>query len=424
MINKKKLRMSVLSPYIIIILAFYSGYKLEEAFMIIYLGYYLVKEKVLNLRIDYKILAIIIVISLISVLKASLNYYPLGRTFEQIILLSVMFLGYSHLFKRIGIKKIVNIYLNISYYISLLGLFQFLIFFFLRIDIIPHPITSSIHGAVQIFPGIIRTRSIGFEPGVMAQILVPAMCLSMSNFYKTSSKIRRKKYLVIILMFILTFSSGAYIAIPFYFIIKEIKRIKPLKIIKSVFIILILGVLTKNIWYSKFNETLVGLSGLKTGIFRDLNASSFSTLTNLYVALNNKNLFFGTGLGTHPYSYFENFKDRPYIPVYHFYGLNAPEAYSVFTRSLSEIGLVFVILFVVGLVYKFNKNRDYVGEINAAALTGVISFFIRGGLYTRFGTTLIILMYFYSGRGYNEKRFKNRFLKRNRNSVSCTRASQ
>lgn len=422
-INKKKLKMDVLSPYIIIILAFHSGYKLEEFFMIFYLGYYMIREKILGIKISYKILYLLLFVSFISILKAKLNNYPLGRTIEQIILLLIMFLGYSHLFKKHGVKKIADIYMNISYYVCLLGIIQFIVFFLTRIDIIPHPITSSIHGVVQIFPGVIRIRSIGFEPGIIAQTLVPAMCLSITGFLRTKSKIRKRRYFIIILMFLLTFSSGAYIAIPFYFIFKEIKRKNPIKIFNSIFFISSLAILTKNIWSEKIFETFKALSGLKTGVFRDINASSFSTLTNLYVALNNKNLLFGTGLGTHPYSYFENLKNRSYIPVYHFYGLNAPEAYSIFTRSLSELGLIFVVFFIGLLIYSFNKKQNYVGEINAAALTGIMSFFIRGGLYTRFGTALVILMYFYSGRRIYEKRFKNRLSKRDRNYFSSIGSS-
>lgn len=423
-IEKRKLKMDILSPYIIIILAFHSGYKLEEIFMVFYLGYYLLREKIFNIKISCKILYILMFISLISILKAKLNNYPIGRTIEQIILLLVMFLGYSHLFKKCGVKKITNIYMNISYYICLLGLAQFIIFYLIRIDIVPHPLTSSPHKIGQLFSGIIRTRSIGYEAGIIAQTLVPAVCISISGILKTKSKERRKRYLTIILMFLLTFSSGAYVAVPFYFIIKEIKRKNPIKIFNSIFFVMIAALLTKNIWSGKVFETLKALSGLQTGIFKDINASSFSTLSNLYVALNNKNIFFGTGLGTHPYSYFENFKDRPYIPVYHFYGLNAPEAYSVFTRSLSELGLIFVIFFIIIMIYSFNKKQNYIGEINAAALTGIISFFIRGGLYTRFGTALIILLYFYSGRGMYGERFKNRLFKRSRNRPSSIRSPQ
>ncbi|MGL5964425.1 MAG: hypothetical protein ACRCZ2_08540 [Fusobacteriaceae bacterium] len=424
MLNKKKLKFNVYAPYVIIILGFHSGYKLEEIFMLFYLSYYILKENLLELKIDYKILGIILFVSIISILKATLNNYPLSRTFEQIVLLLVMFLGYSHFFKKNGIKKMTSIYLDISYWVSILGILQFIIFYLVRIDIIPHPLTSSVNVIGQRFPGIIRARSIGFEAGIIAQTLIPATCLSITGFFKTKSKKRKKRYFTIFIMFILTLSSGGYVALPFYFIIKELKRKNPLKTLNSVLFISLLGILTKNIWYEKIFETFGAISGLKTGIFKDINASSFSTLSNLYIALNNKNLYFGTGLGTHPYSYFENFKDRPYIPIYHFYGLNAPEAYSIFTRSLSEMGLIFVILFITGLGYKFNKRQNYLGEINAAALTGIISFFIRGGLYTRFGTTLIILMYFYSGRGNNAKRFKNRFFKRNRNISSSIGSSQ
>ncbi|ERT67814.1 hypothetical protein HMPREF0202_02269, partial [Cetobacterium somerae ATCC BAA-474] len=337
------------------------------------------------------IIGIISVVGSISLIQSYKNNYPVDRVLDQLLVIVVMFIGYDLLFKKYGYKKLFSIYLKVSYFICLLGILQFLVFIFLKIDILKYPIGSSYKALPMLKYGIPRIRSVAYEPGWLAQTLVPAVIYSL-EVLKISRKLQ-KKYLVIIFVFFMTMSTGALISIPLYFILVKFKNRK--EIMSSIFTVIILGWLTKDAWINKVIDTLSSLKKLQTGVFHDINASSFAILSNLYVALNNKNLFFGVGLGNHPYSYFRNFIDKK-IGVYHFYGLNAMDAYSLLTRIISELGIVWTLLFIISLIMNINLKNNIKSIINIGAFLGIFSFLIRGGLYTKFGTTFILLLFYYT----------------------------
>ncbi|MGL4998948.1 MAG: hypothetical protein ACRC5T_08290 [Cetobacterium sp.] len=389
-------RLKKLWPIIFIFFIYYTAFqtiKLEEVSMILYIIYCLVNEKIIKFKVNVKLVIILIVVSIVSIIQANLNDFLTSRVFEQIIIIWVMFIGYSKLFEKYGYLKLFKRYMSITYFISIMGIIQFIVFFLVKKDIFPYPIGSNINGLPVIANRIIRIRSIAFEPGWLAQTMLPGVLFSIESLIK--NKKFNLKFFTIILVFAFTLSSGAFIVVPIYFVITRLKKANMKKMITIFPLVIISILLTKPIWYEKYTETLKGLSGLKTGFFKDINASSFATLSNLYVGLNNNNLLLGTGLGTHTYSYFKNFKNY-HAGVYHFYGLNSKDAYSLFTRSLSEMGLIFILLFTVVLILKINKNKDIKAIINNCFFVGIISFFLRGGLYTRFGTSFIIMMFFYT----------------------------
>lgn len=391
-------------PYIILYLIYYplGKYKLEEIVMSLFVIYYLYKNKFFLVRVNKILVSILLCLSGISIVKAFNNNYFLDRTLEQIILFFIMFLGYDFLFKEYGSKKLFKIYLRITYFVSLIGLLQFIIYLIIQKDFLIYPLVCT-DRALPILAGrIIRIRSVAFEPGWLAQTMLPGVIYCIEKILKYKKIL--KKEMIIILTFLLTFSSGAYVGLFIYFLITRGSNLKKgIKILPGV----LLGIiLTKNIWFEKVNETVGRLTQLKTGIFNNMNASTYAILTNLYVALNNNNLLLGTGFGTHPYSYFRNLKNYKNIPIYNFYGLNAMDAYSLLTRALSEMGLVIVIIFIYFLFIKYNNSKNLRGLINRCCLGGICSFMIRGGLYTRFGTAFIIIMYFYTGR--KKKKYKRR----------------
>ncbi|WP_403559078.1 hypothetical protein ACIE8Z_03480 (plasmid) [Cetobacterium somerae ATCC BAA-474] len=380
-------------PYILIYMCYYTNLpvKLEELTMIIFITWYILEKKFFELKLNLNIIGIISVVGSISLIQSYKNNYPVDRVLDQLLVIVVMFIGYDLLFKKYGYKKLFSIYLKVSYFICLLGILQFLVFIFLKIDILKYPIGSSYKALPMLKYGIPRIRSVAYEPGWLAQTLVPAVIYSL-EVLKISRKLQ-KKYLVIIFVFFMTMSTGALISIPLYFILVKFKNRK--EIMSSIFTVIILGWLTKDAWINKVIDTLSSLKKLQTGVFHDINASSFAILSNLYVALNNKNLFFGVGLGNHPYSYFRNFIDKK-IGVYHFYGLNAMDAYSLLTRIISELGIVWTLLFIISLIMNINLKNNIKSIINIGAFLGIFSFLIRGGLYTKFGTTFILLLFYYT----------------------------
>lgn len=390
-------------PYILIYMCYYTNLpiKLEEILMIIFIIFYILKKNFFYLYLNLKIVGLIGIIGSISLVQSYKNNYPVDRVLEQILIIAVMFIGYDLLFKKYGYKKLFSIYLKVSYFVCLLGILQLLIFIVLKIDILKYPIGCSSKALPMLKYGIPRIRSIAYEPGWLAQTLIPAVIYSFEILKK--SKRIQKKYLLIIIVFFMTMSSGALVAIPLYFILVKLKNRKGIPL--SIFSVIILGWLTKNIWMNKVMDTFLSLKKLEIGVFHNINASSFAILSNLYVALNNKNIFLGVGLGNHPYSYFRNFVNKK-IGIYHFYGLNAMDAYSLLIRMVSELGIIWVILFIISLIININLKNNIKSIINLGAFLGVFSFLIRGGLYTKFGTTFIILLFYYTGK----QRARNRVI--------------
>lgn len=394
-------------PYILIYMCYYTNLpiKLEELTMILFIAWYILEKKIFELKLNLNIIGIISIIGSISLIQSYKNNFPIDRVLDQLVIISVMFIGYDLLFKKYGYKKLFRIYLKISYFICVLALIQFIVYFFLKIDILSYPIGCNSRPLPTITSNIARVRSIAYEPGWFSQTLIPAVLYSFEVLIK--SKRAQKKYILIIVVFFMTMSTGSIVVIPIYFIITRLKNIK--QILITLPFIITVGYLTKEIWYGRVQDTLMNLKNLKTGIFFGINASSFAILSNLYVALNNNNLLLGVGLGNHPYSYFENFINRK-AGVYYFYGLNSKDAYSLLTRTISELGILFTIIILIFFIVNINLKNNIESIINISAFCGIISFLIRGGLYTRFGTTFIIMLFFYTGKiaRRNRKIYRNK----------------
>ncbi|MGL5965537.1 MAG: hypothetical protein ACRCZ2_14260 [Fusobacteriaceae bacterium] len=387
-------------PYVLIYMCYYTNLpiKLEELAMIGFI-IWSVLEKKIELKFNLKTIIAIGILGSISLIQSYRNNFSIDRVLEQILIISVMFIGYDLLFMKYGYKKLFKVYLKISYFICLLGILQFIIYLFLKIDILKFPLGCNIRLLTSVPNEIPRIRSIAYEPGWFSQTLIPAVIYSVEVLIR--SKRFQKKYIIIIFAFAIARSSGAMIVIPLYFLLKKMNKIKSL-IIVSIILPLIIY-LTKNIWYGRVVDTISSLKKLDTGIFYGINASSFAILSNLYVALNNNSILFGVGLGNHPYSYFRNFIDRK-IGVYHFYGLNSMDAYSLLSRMISEIGIIFSIFAILILIMNLDLKNNIKSTINVGAFLAIISFLIRGGLYTRFGTAFIIMLFFYTGKNARTRR--------------------
>lgn len=385
-----KYKINIYFVYTLIYMCYYTNLpiKLEEITMCLFLIWSILNKKIFRIKFNLKMVFVIIILGTLSLIQGYKNDYPINRILEQVSIILVMYLGYDQLFKKYGYKNLFYIYFRITYFVCLLGLVQFIFYFIFKVDIFSYPVGSNSRMIPVIIKNIIRIRSVAYEPGWLAQTMLPAVIYSIEVLI--SSKRMQRKYIIVILVFFMTMSSGAMIVLPIYFIITRLKSIKDFFL--GIGLIWAIGYLTKNIWSEKLIETISGLAGLKTGVFLNLNASSFAILSNLYVALNNNNLLLGVGLGNHPYSYYRNFKDLK-IGVYHFYGLNSMDAYSLFSRIISELGLIFGISCLIILIIKRNKNNNLKALINNCSFIAILSFFLRGGLYTRFGTTFIILLF-------------------------------
>jgi hypothetical protein len=118
---------------------------------------------------------------------------------------------------------------------------------------------------------------------------------------------------------------------------------------------------------------------------QSMNESTSAFLANAKVAIEAPSRLFGTGLGSHQYSY---------IDYWGVFGLNCEDAYSTLVRLYSEFG-------VIGLIAIFmflKKNYDTKNEVNNSILLGLIYYLLRGGQYVLIGFILFIFWYYYSSK--------------------------
>jgi hypothetical protein len=147
-----------------------------------------------------------------------------------------------------------------------------------------------------------------------------------------------------------------------------------------------------------------------------INISTFSIYSNYLVAKEviQRNFLFGSGLGTHPFSYDyyidqlykpEKYADNHYVNA----KLNREDGSSLFIRLLSELG-VFGILSFLFFIFKFYLGREYGKEntyglflINNAILVMLLLKLVRYGNYANLGFFFFFFLYLYSARLTKEK---------------------
>lgn len=298
-------------------------------------------------------------------------------------------------------------YLQIAFFVAIIGLIQFIVYYLLSRDII----VLFSHNAPEMNPGIIRITSILHEPGYLAGILIPAGVYHFNSLIENKSKKNIIHFSVILASIILTFSNAAYIVFSLalgYLLI--LKRKKSVLLFIAGFILFLsfkipITIKKNNIFFERpfriMEQTFSGLNELNVNMFEKLNTSTFALLSNLYVSVNAPSRIFGTGLGTHE----QNYKSV-YSSLHNEYGQNAQDGYSLLIRIYSEFGIVGIFLLFLFIV----KNHNSKNIINLSVLFLIFQFFIRGGHYTLYGTIFFFFFYYYSGQNCPNQDLKHKDL--------------
>lgn len=343
-----------------------------------------------------------------SSLMILLTGYSMSKFIQQIVLLATMFFCYYQIFHYChkGIIEWFYKYIDLIYVLSLLGIIQFIIMYMTGNDIFPY----TLDGFATQNSG--RLHAVLMEPGNFAAVSIPAtayVVLSKDYYLKNKSK-----SLAILTAFILTFTTSSIVAITMIIFLKInqfFKRLKYLLIIIVAFggfwIISNINVFSEKKSFEnsklaiiefKIVQTLSITKDADPEYFEHLNASSYASLTNYWIAFNAPYRMIGTGLGTHAQNYEHLYKSNYYL-----YGLNDDDAYSMFARLYSEFGIIGLCIYALFLVKFYNKNNI----ISLCLLVFFISYLIKGGNYILYGTAFFhIVYYFLSPR----KKFHNKKL--------------
>lgn len=307
-------------------------------------------------------------------------------------------------FNDYDIVALFKIYLKFAFWVAVIGVFQelsFLTGFKWGYDysrILPLWKLTLTRGGI-----LVRVNSILLEASSFCSVMMPAFFAGLAALLKKDfTLISRFRCIVIILAFVLSFSTIGYLGIIvslslIFFSRKELRRIfLTLALIISVFFILYW-------WVPDFkwrvDDSIEVLTGRKK-----LEAANFSTTTffsNAIVAWHSfkSNPLFGSGLGSHELSY-NKFINKA-IDVTKVAGLaNTKDANSLFLRLMSEtglFGLVLIFIFIVKFYLKYNSGRkSHLWLINNASLSMIVLRLVRQGHYFVDGFFFFIWLYYFS----------------------------
>ena len=341
-----------------------------------------------------KAIVFLILIGIVSLVQITKNNYEYEKFMQQISLISIYVICYAEFFQyqKENLTQLWDKYIKISFWVSIIGLIQFVVFYFTFVDIFDNGFGGE--------GRFIRIHSFFQEAGNLATFLTP--CTAYILFSKEYRKKERKQSLIVLLTYLLTFTTIAYFIGVLIVLYKLLMKYNKLKYI-LIFPIIILSVNflessqskeydNKNfldVIQLKLSQTINAFENFSPYDFEFLNASSYATLTNLWVAQNAPERFIGTGLGTHEISY-----ERLYKSDYRLYGLNKDDAYSLITRIYSEFGLVGLIMFAFFLKKYYRKNNIVVQSL----LFIFVSMGIRGGHYFAYGVIFFVFLFIYSAK--------------------------
>ncbi|MDO9000576.1 MAG: hypothetical protein Q7W45_12475 [Bacteroidota bacterium] len=345
------------------------------------------------------------------------------------ISLNLVFYQYVIQYYNYDVKLVFKKYLNISFLVCALGLFQLFSYWIgftygynLRLIM---PLNK---WGVNLGGLGIRINSIFSEPSSLGIAIAPAFFVSIYQLLlRTNDFISLKKCIVIVICYCFSFSSLAFLGIFFSIVLITLNfgavRYFLLAIPISVFLFFTA--------YNNATEFKVRVDGIKElfvdnildeakagenrpakvkriqSFLKRVHGSSFVFYNNYYIAKKNfiKNPIFGTGLGSHEFAYDKYTLNKLIGGIYQF---NTGDANSLFLRTLSEIGLfgaVFLILFIFKyfVSYDLNGHEDNVyWVISNALLVLILLTYIRQGNYTYNGFFLYGWLYFYNLKNYKD----------------------
>lgn len=378
------------------------------------------KELIYNLLKKSKYITIIFSFIIItSIVNIYLKNDTVFLLLKQVIIISFVFFTtwlffYKH---KDNLYEIFKLYLNISLFVALIGIFQelsYLIGFTYGYDFSYWKAKHQLS-----YTGIfLRVCSVAGEPSNLVYALSLAFYTSLVCFVTKCEKpaLNISKSIVIILCFALTFSLIGYIGIAISLIFIMILYFKKIKFINLLIILFLFSVLFyfgSNTFSYRIRQTLLEVEKTvnKQGLSEEqkneyVNSSSYSIILQSKVTFTNfkKHVIFGTGLGSHLVAYNKYYKQFHYDDSQIL--LHKADAASLFLRLLSELGVFGIILISFFLLRfniflpKYNSNLNFFVILNYGCLLFILLRLVRCGVYYADGFFIFALLYYYSKKFY------------------------
>jgi len=376
---------------------FYIGYTFIIAFLLIYLLCY---RKV---QINYSFICILFILAISSLINIFFGNNTWQLFIKQIVGIFLTGVAY-YLLIRVNdfeVEKLFRIYLRLAFIVAAIGIFQeasFLIGFERGYNYINFMTKWWLTPPTSF--GMLQVNSILMEPSHFAAAIAPAAFVSLERILKhKASFLGVGCSLVIIISFLLTFSTLAYIVIliSLTLLLIDIKK-------RRYFLLLLLIPAFAVLVYSFIPGVRVRVNGTAQVIsgevdVLEVNPSTYSLASNLFVAMKgfSANPFFGYGLGSHPLTYVKELYPGTYWYRKDIFGLNKKGAGSLFIRLLSETGLfgLLIVLFFIFRLRIRNSNDKNLKVMSNAIFSMFIIQLIRQGHYFYNGLFFFVWMYYF-----------------------------
>lgn len=149
-----------------------------------------------------KAIVFLILIGIVSLVQITKNNYEYEKFMQQISLISIYVICYAEFFQyqKENLTQLWDKYIKISFWVSIIGLIQFVVFYFTFVDIFDNGFGGE--------GRFIRIHSFFQEAGNLATFLTP--CTAYILFSKEYRKKERKQSLIVLLTYLLTFTTIAY----------------------------------------------------------------------------------------------------------------------------------------------------------------------------------------------------------------------
>lgn len=378
----------------------YAGYLL---FILLLPGFFI------RFKLDKNLILVLITLFATGLLSVYTNHNTLGQFIKVFgsVLLSYIFYYFAILELEINIETLFKWYLNGAYYASIVGLIQFVSFLVGFKAGYSYRWIFNKWGLASGGAFGIRINSIFPEPAHLGSVLSAAFFIAVYNlFVKTPFYLSRFQSLIVIIVYLLSFSSLGQTGIFLTFILLGVSY----GLARYLIVLIPLFMFGFKFLYTNvqdFRERYEGLvSMFTTGQFKlgKTHGSSFILYNNYTVALKNfkTNFLFGTGLGSHPFA-FEKYSLARFFKTAGF-NSNSADANSMFLRLMSETGLFGLTIFFV-LIYKgfVKRNEQYLSYhwlVSNAILVMILLNLFRQGNYYLFGFPFFLFLYYFNSVSY------------------------
>ena len=365
-------------------------------------------------------LFVFLFISFVGVLINGQIGFPYFKTILSIIF---TFWGWHSLLSiaNYDVELLIRRYYVFAFYMSIFAIVQEVFFL----------------GGIQFFGfyhvgpfGLKRVCGLSGEPYYFATIMLPAVFMAISYLFKNSydipvfQKNGRLKSLLIIVAFILTFSSIGLLFFVLFLLICTYKMLtKRTKIGSLVFVliapILVFGLVTLNIYYTSNDKNFGNKSKNLSVLFNEdkvnkydlekFDGSSFALSSNILITKEafKDNPAFGFGLGNYELvfeKYFGNIFDDTFR--LRFGDMNKKDGNSGLIRLIAETGIVGILMYLIYIITLLikrlkNTNNNQINSLiifNHAILFYFIIRLLRTGNYITEGYFFFYLMYYYTNK--------------------------